>query len=196
MHGLINKGLQAFLAETYGAETWGRIAARADLPREGFEALLVYDARLTLAMLDAAEDALGKSRAVLLEDFGTYLVSHPSTEPVRRLLRFGGHDFSEFLNSLDELPGRVGLAIPSLALPEIETREVAPNAFEVTCGPGVPDFALVLAGLLRAMADDYGALVLIDAMPCDRAGIRLSVQLLERDFSEGRRFELAREGGP
>jgi len=194
MHGLINKGLQAFLAETYGRETWGRIAARAEVPREGFEALLVYDARMTLALLDAAEDALGKSRTVLLEDFGTYLVSHPSTEPVRRLLRFGGLDFSEFLNSLDELPGRVGLAIPSLVLPEIETREVAPNAYEVTCGPDVPDFALVLAGLLRAMADDYGALVLIDAAPCDRAGMRLSVQLLEGDFSERRAFALAREG--
>jgi len=196
MHGLINRGLQGFLTDTYGQDTWARIADLAALAPEGFEALLTYDPALTVAVLDAAVATLGKPREVLLEDLGTYIVSHPATEPVRRLLRFGGLDFADFMNSLDELPGRARLAVPDLCLPDIETTEVAPDAFVVICRSHFAGFGLILAGLLRAMADDYGALALIewtgecpDACPCCE---QISVRLLEGAYSEGRQFALFR----
>jgi hypothetical protein len=50
----------------------------------------------------------------LLEDIGTYLVTDPALEPLRRLLRFGGDTFAEFLGSLEELPDRARLAMPQL----------------------------------------------------------------------------------
>lgn len=193
MHGLINKGLQAFLTETYGRDTWAEVSARAGLPPEGFEALLNYDPDLTRVTLDAAVSALRKPQDTLLEDLGTHLVSHPTMGAVRRLLRFGGEDFADFMDSLDELPGRARLAVPNLRLPDIETREVAPHAYEVKCRWDLPGFGLILAGLLRAMADDYGALVLIDWQGADGREGRLTVRLLEGDFAEGREFELSRE---
>jgi len=192
MHGLINKGLQGFLTETYGLDTWARIARRAALAPEGFEALLTYDPNQTVAVLDVAVTILGKPREVLLEDLGTYLVSHPTTEPVRRLLRFGGLDFADFMNSLDELPGRARLAVPDLRLPDIETTEVAPEAFVVICRSDFAGFGLILAGLLRAMADDYGALALIEWQGERPGGERISVRLLEGEYSEGRQFALSR----
>jgi hypothetical protein len=192
MHGLINKGLQGFLTETYGHATWVTIADRAEVSQEGFEALMIYEPSQTSAVLDAAAGTLGKSREILLEDLGTYLVSHPTTEPVRRLLRFGGLDFAEFMNSLDELPGRAKLAVPNLDLPEIETREVATDAFEVVCRSPFAGFGRILSGLLRAMADDYGALVLIEWGGEAVDYERLTVRLLEGEFAEGRQFELSR----
>ena len=47
-----------------------------------------------------------------------------------------------------------------------------------------------MMGVLRAMADDYGALVLLEH--CGRAaGVEtLKIILVEVDFSEGRSFEL------
>ena len=192
MHGLINRGLQGFLTETYGSARWEQIADRAEVSPEGFEALMIYEASQTSAVLEAAASVLGKSRDMLLEDLGTYLVSHPTTEPVRRLLRFGGLDFAEFMHSLDELPGRAKLAVPNLNLPEIETREVTPDSFEVVCRSDFPGFGRILSGLLRAMADDYGALVLIEWAGASVCSERLTVQLLEGDFAEGRRFELSR----
>lgn len=192
MHGLINRGLQGFLTETYGSAMWEQIADRAEVSPEGFEALMIYEASQTSAVLEAAESVLGKSRDMLLEDLGTYLVSHPTTEPVRRLLRFGGLDFAEFMHSLDELPGRAKLAVPNFHLPEIETREVTPDSFEVLCRSDFQGFGRILSGLLRAMADDYGALVLIEWAGASGCCERLTVQLLEGDFAEGRRFELSR----
>ena len=44
---------------------------------------------------------------------------------------------------------------------------------------------------LRALADDYGALVFIDFGGRENGVDRLSVRLLEADFAEGRGFDLA-----
>lgn len=55
----------------------------------------------------------------------------------------------------------------------------------------------VALGALRAMADDYGALVLIDPdLSCATGmpGAALSVQLLEAAHGTGRRFDLAMVG--
>lgn len=190
MHGLMNKGLQGFLTETYGAETWGVIAARAGLAPDAFEALLVYDPTEMQRVLDAAVGTLGKPREVLLEDLGTHIVSHPTTEPVRRLLRFGGVDFGDFLNSIDELPGRARLALPGISLPEIVTQEVSDDAYLLSCRGGFPGIRWTLAGLLRAMADDYGALAIIEPQDEVEGEERLAVQLLDDAFFEGRHFDL------
>ncbi len=60
---------------------------------------------------------------MLLEDLGTYLVSHPNVQGLRRLLRFGGAGFIDFLHSLDELHDRARLAVPDLDLPQLELRD-------------------------------------------------------------------------
>ena len=44
---------------------------------------------------------------------------------------------------------------------------------------------------LRAMADDYGALVLLDHLGTGADGEVVAIHLLERRFAEGRRFHLA-----
>ncbi len=52
MYGLINKALQAFLTENYGAALWSRVAHALGLGPEGFEAMLRYDDRLTEELID------------------------------------------------------------------------------------------------------------------------------------------------
>ena len=55
---------------------------------------------------------LGRPVAGMMEDLGTYLIMNPSFPAVRRLLRFSGVTFLDFLHSLDDLPDRVRLAVP------------------------------------------------------------------------------------
>ena len=106
MHGLINRSIQGFVWNTYGAEAWGKVAAKAALEVPTFEAMLIYDDVLTDRVLDSAASVLDRPRDEMMEDIGTYLVSHSGFEAVRRLLRFGGVDFEDFLHSLDDLPDR------------------------------------------------------------------------------------------
>lgn len=186
MHGLINRSVQCFLRDTYGDALWRDVAGRIGLPPEGFEPMLHYPDGLTATLLEAAATRLGKPRAALLEDLGAYLVTR---EPLRRLMRFGGADYAEFLLSLDEMQGRGLMALPDLALPEIALRHADGGRFTLAV-TGSDGWGPVLAGLLRAMADDYGALALIEVAE-DEVGALLHVTLHEARFSEGRRFDLA-----
>ena len=88
MHGLINRSIQCFLRDTYGPASWSAIAGAAGLGFDNFEPLLIYDAALTESVIAAAAGYLQRPRETVLEDLGTYLVSHPNLEALRRLLRF------------------------------------------------------------------------------------------------------------
>ena len=193
MHGLINRAVERFTRDTYGRETWHGIIHRLDLGVTGFEAMLTYDDAITHEVLGELALTLGKPVAAVLEDIGTYLVSHPNLEALRRLLRFGGLDFVEFLHSLDDLPGRARLAVPDLVLPELELREHARDHYSLTVGP-LPDrriaFGPVMMGLLRAMADDYGALVFLDHKGARPEGEIIGIRVIEAAFASGRAFDL------
>ncbi|RWR49348.1 heme NO-binding protein [Sinirhodobacter ferrireducens] len=188
MYGLINKALQAFLVENYGPALWSRVAHALGVGPEGFEAMLRYEDRLTEELIDIAARTLDKPRAALLEDVGAFLTT---IEPLRRLLRFGGSDYWEFLFSLDELQGRGLMTLPDLELPELSLRSESGGRFVIEVRGPIAGWGAVMAGLLRAMADDYGALVLIEAVPpCGRLE-RVQVMLLEAAYASGRRFDLA-----
>lgn len=194
MHGLINRAIERFIRDTYGRDVWALIVARAGLGFSEFEAMLSYEPALTCDVLAGAEQVLDRTRDTILEDIGTYLVSHPKLDPLRRLLRFGGVDFVEFLHSLDELPGRARLAVPDLDIPNLELSAHGEQTYQLRCdvptaaGPG---FGHVLVGVLRAMADDYGALVVLDHAGGGKDVEILQIQLLSEAYSSGKMFDLA-----
>ncbi|WP_298676801.1 heme NO-binding domain-containing protein [uncultured Lentibacter sp.] len=195
MHGLINRTIQAFVSDTRGADFWRDVAQQAQLGFDDFEAMLSYDAQLTERVLQAAAEALGLPQEALLEDIGAYLVSHEKTESMRRLLRFGGVDFVEFLHSLDDLPDRARLAVDDLVLPQLELEEHGSDRFSLTVRAKITGFGAVLMGVLRGMADDYGALVLLDYMARGPGEERIDIQLIEAAFAEGRGFDLGARAG-
>ena len=226
MHGLVNKAVEAFVTDSFGAERWKAVLHAAGLwdsiGADGFDSLGSYPDALTDRILSCATVLLGRTRESLLEDLGTYLVSHPRTEGLRRLLRFGGGTYGEFLHSLGDLPARARLAVPDLHLPGLRVVEVdaqrrssrssggsdgvvsdgsggasrsspvdpvlragvgepvvrlasqcrqqmhagpEPVRLSLTCLDCPEGFSLVMLGVLRAMADDYGALVMLEALP-------------------------------
>ncbi len=190
MHGLINNTLQCFLQDTYGEGAWSEIACHADIDPPEFEAMLHYESTLTDRLLNVAAMHLNKPRDAILEDVGTYLISHPNKESLRRLLRFGGVTFTEFLHSLDDLPDRARMAVPDLDLPELELTEFARDRFVLHSTGPVPGFGLVLVGVLRAMADDYGALVILDHDGWHDGCERIAITLVETEYAQGRQFDL------
>ena len=190
MYGLINKAIEVFTLETYGTAEWRAVTSRADLGFSTVEAMLPYDADVTDQLMVAMADQLGRRREDLLEDLGTFLVTGPSLPAIRRLLRFGGVTYEEFLHSLEELSDRVRLSVQDLRLPELILTEDGDGRFRLQCQPGLPGFAYVLLGVLRAMADDYGALAVLDLTDQGQGGALITVSVVEHTFAEGRRFEL------
>jgi hypothetical protein len=190
MHGLTNRAIQCFVIDTYGVDRWTECARVADIEFSDFETLLIYDNDLTNEILDTASAVLHRPRFELMEDLGTYLVSHPNTESLRRLLRFGGDTFIEFLHSLDELPDRARLAVSDLILPELDLRDQTATQYSLACRSPVAGSGHVFIGILRAMADDYGALVMLEHLGASQGIETISISLVASEFATGRRFEL------
>lgn len=194
MHHLINRAFQSFVRDTFGPATCARLIQQAGLRQDSFECLFDHDPATTTKVVDAAVRLLGRPRAALFEDMGTYLVSHQNSENLRRLLRFGGARFIDFLHSLDDFPDRVQLALPHLDLPQLQLIEHSPDAFTLRFTTDLGDLGHILVGLLRAMADDYGALVLLDHRGQVNFAEELTIQVLDEGHTKGRRFELAAAG--
>ena len=195
MHGLINRALQSFAVSTYGPARWQRAVEAAGFDSAEFEAMLVYDDAPSLRLLDALCHETGRGADEFLEDLGTYLVSHPDTEALRRLLRFGGVGYVDFLHSLDDLPDRVRLAVSDLHLPALELHDHRDGRFSLVCHPGLPGYGSVMTGVLRAMADDYGALATLDFEPAGDGGGVIAMTLVETAFAAGRSFDLGARTG-
>lgn len=191
MHGLINRSFESFLRITYGQSLWAGVAEDLDAGFEAFETVLHYDDALSYRMLDSASTRLGKPPETLLEDFGTFLVAAPAAQRVRRLLRFGGVDYEDFLASLEDLRGRARLAVPDLDLPQLELEDRGGGLYRLICRSPHKGFGHVYLGLLRALADDYGALVLIDFEGDADGAEVLTIRLADTDFAEGRAFDLS-----
>lgn len=195
MHGLINRSIQNYVCDSYGEDIWQGAVALAGLAEQNFEAMLTYPDTVTPQILDATSAVLGRPRDELMEDIGTYLVSHPNTEAVRRLLRFGGVNFTDFLHSLDDLPARARLAVSDLHLPMIELVEYANGRFGLVCDSPVKGYGHLMMGILRVMADDYGALALLDHAGQGDGRETVTITLVEPDYAKGRAFDLGARAG-
>jgi hypothetical protein len=187
---MINRAIERFVRDTYGRDTWGLVVRRAGLDFCEFESMLMYEPEVTTLVLEAVSQVLERPEAEVLEDIGTYLVSHPKVEALRRLLRFGGQTFTEFLHSLDDLPARSRLAVSDLDLPDLELREHGGDMFSLTCQGSRAGFGHVIVGLLRALADDYGALVLLDHKGEQGGTEVIEIRVLTTAHASGRRFDL------
>lgn len=187
MDALLLRSLQGYVIDTFGLESWREVCRAAELRVETFEPMLRYDRGTADRIAQVAAAVQGRSVDAIWEDVGTYLVTNPDREGVRRLLRFGGTSYADFLHSLEELPGRARLAVPYLEVPEVTLDEIGPDRFELCCQSHLGGLQRVLVGLLTAMADDYGVLCLIE--PGERG--RTSITVLDRRHAKARQFDLA-----
>lgn len=196
MHGLINRAIECFVRDTYGAPVWYELVQTLDLEFTETEPMMPCPADLPGRMLAALAGELDKPRPGIEEDIGTYLVSHPNAERLRRLLRFGGVDFADFLHSLDDLPDRARLAVPDLNLPALTLCPDGPEGYRLQVGQIAGSLRLghTMTGLLRAMADDYGALALLEHDGTGPGAEVITIRLLDPDFAAGRRFDLGAQG--
>ncbi len=182
MHGMVNRSIEHFLRANYGDGIWHQVATDAGVDTGGFNGLTKYPESVTAQLLRAASAQLDKTSFELLEDVGAWLVQ---LESLRRLLRFSGSSFDDFVFALEELPGRVAMVLPGLPFKPITVSRKGDNRYLISGTDWQRGLPWIVAGALRGMADDYGVLALIDATD---DGVRLHV--LVQEFSEARPFHL------
>lgn len=187
MDALFLRALQGYVVDTFTWADWQAICHRAGLTAETIEPMLRYDPGTADRIALVAADVLGRPVDAIWEDVGTYLVTNPDREGVRRLLRFGGMSYVDFLHSLEELPGRARLAMPELDLPDVTLDQTGPDRFCLQCPSHLRATQRVLVGMLTAMADDYGVLCMIEP----GADNRTMITIHDSQHAAARRFDLA-----
>lgn len=187
MHGLVNRSVEEFLRDTSGPDVWAAVAQSCGVDPRGFQTVRDYPDALTTAMVAEAAGRLDQPEAEFLEDLGAWLAQR---ESLRRLLRFGGATYAEFVRSLDQLAERAEMVVPNLSLPQVRvTVAQGASKFTLTVERG-DNWDRLLAGILRQMADDYGALALI---ACNDGVV--SIEVPEHGYAAGREFMLSPPGG-
>ena len=194
MHGLIIRSIHCFLRDNHGPEVWRAVAAGTPFAQADIDVLRDYPGLCATELIGAAAREIGQPVPDLLEDLGVYLASHPSSANVRRLLRFGGDSFTEFLHSLPELRDRVQLAVETLELPVLELRQHYAGSYSLSVVAGETGSGHVLAGVLRAMADDYGSLVMLENVGRSGRAETVSIQVLDLNFGTANAFDYLNVG--
>ncbi|WP_282602763.1 heme NO-binding domain-containing protein [Paracoccus sp. PARArs4] len=178
MDTLINRTVEEFLRATYGEGLVGTITDELATTEENDP---VPGRVHGMRMLDRAAFRLVKPTVEMLEDLGAWMTR---IEAIRRLLRFSGRDFTDFLLRLEEMPGRAHLVLPNLHLPAIQVEAVGHSIF-LTMSPPDAAWRHLLIGIVRGMADDYGALCLIST-----EGALIRVDVWDTSFAQARDFSL------
>lgn len=185
MYTLVGRSLESFLRSTYGDAFWQDLL-RTALPEQASRPLLTRpSARDTRRIVFLASRRLNKPVTEIVEDLGAWIVR---LEGVRRLLRFSGPNFVEFIRSLEELPGRALLVLPHFPLPELSVTAEGAEEYEILVPRRPRGWIWAIAGMLRGMADDYGTLALIAV-----AGDRISLRIVLEEHAAGRPFVLSAE---
>lgn len=198
MNRLVFRAVEEFLRDTYGDELWRDVIAAdqgaASAPGSARSTLSpMAHLRGAEKLITVGAHNLGKPADELFEDLGAWLARR---EAIRRLLRFSGTSFGDFVLSLEELPGRAQFVMPDLEMPPIIVERENDKLVQLIMPPHSGVWMAILGGLLRAMADDYGALGLILVQ-----GSAVEVHISDETFARGRDFHLgagvqAREAGP
>ena len=76
MLGLVNKAIENFIIDSYGDQLWQDVVQQNTEFESCFELMLKYPDRLTFELCDALAATLKRPQVDVLEDLGTYLVSH------------------------------------------------------------------------------------------------------------------------
>ncbi|MEO0860820.1 MAG: heme NO-binding domain-containing protein [Pseudomonadota bacterium] len=191
---MICKALEGYVRTTHGDGIWDQACRDAGIKTRSFETVHEYPDEKFDRVLMSVAGTLGRRIAVLMEDMGMWVVTHPPLAPVRRLFRFSGETFSAFMVSLDEINDRAQMALPGLELPIYRVRSDEPGAYVVRSTWVSEGGGPLLCGVLQALADEYGALVLLEVLSSQRIdGIwhdETQVQVVQEDFQAPSSFQL------
>ncbi|WP_199261327.1 heme NO-binding domain-containing protein [Paracoccus binzhouensis] len=182
MHGLVNRSVEAFTRATYGEDLWKRVLLRTRADPNIFLTWSDCPNRVTYSLVVAAARLVGKSMNEYLEDIGSWLTRQ---EQIRRLLRFSGGNYRDFLESLQDLPDRIRLVIPDLLMPDLCVVLDSADCYRIAASHHQPGFLQIIAGVLRGMADDYGSLAIIFA-----SRNRITARVAQSEYAMKRHFSL------
>lgn len=165
MYGMINQGVQNFVVEHFGQEDWIDVCARAGVSETQFEGMLTYPDEVTYKLVGAICEKYDMDQKAALETFGCYWVGYSKTTTVGKLLRFGGQELADRLDSLNEMHSRIKISMPHLKPPHFEFEEHEDGSSQLHYSSDREGLEPMVVGLVQGLAKEAGVEVEITQLP-------------------------------
>ena len=124
MYGMVNLAIQEFVSGHYGQDVWEAICSKTPATHGPFLTMEQYPDQLSVDLLVAASELVGKSVSELLEELGEYWIGFAQRSGYGELMEVLGNDVFEALQNLDNLHTRVGCAFPDLLPPSFWVTDI------------------------------------------------------------------------
>ena len=174
MYGMVNQGIQTFIVEKFGQDDWRDICSKADLSHDTFETMLTYPDDVTYRLVDVISKKYGMTSGEVLKVFGDYWVDYSASTRLGTVLRFGGRDVVQRLESLNEMHERIQSTMPHLRPPSFEFEEGDGGEHKLHYASEREGLEDMVIGLVEGLGRDSGQRVQITKdpapmYPCYRA---------------------------
>ncbi|MEM0977518.1 MAG: heme NO-binding domain-containing protein [Pseudomonadota bacterium] len=158
MLGLVNRGLESFVRDLHGETAWHEIRSRVPNAPEKFEALLQYPWAVTAGLIAGVAEYSNVSEDEILEDLGTYAVTDLWDSKLRRIFLFCGGCFDEFLHGLGDLFRALEDTHSAFVAKSWTLKSEGSGIYFLVYSGSLNGLGPVVSGILRSLADQYGAL--------------------------------------
>lgn len=162
MYGIINRAIRSFIIENHSEAVWTEIRESANVTDESFIAMRQCEDAVTYNLVDAICKKFDMDAQPALEAFGEYWVGFSGDLPIGKLLKFSGKDLVSRLSALDEMHGRVKMAMPALQPPAFEFIENEHGPHRLIYRSHRQGLEAMVAGLVRGMAKESGEAIAIE----------------------------------
>ena len=92
------------------------------MSEDNFEGMLTYPDDVTYKLVGVISEKYDMTAAEVLKAFGDYWVDYSASSTIGQLLRFGGKDLADRLDSLNEMHERIKMSMPHLKPPSFRVR--------------------------------------------------------------------------
>lgn len=173
MYGLVNRAIQQMVSTEHGEAVWEQVKCRAELADLDFFATYeAYPDDVTHRLVAAASEVLDLSPAAIMEAFGRYWITYTANEGYELLLESTGENLEDFLQHLDHLHARAGLAFPQLRPPSFRCAHAPDGALDLEYRSSREGLAPMVTGLLEGLGDRFHTPVVVEQTESRQQGDR------------------------
>ena len=120
MKGIINKGIQELVVETFGAEVWEDVKSLAGCDEPFFAISNSYPDQMTVDLVKAASEITGLSVETVLIEYGKFIVPNTLKEQYPSYFHLAGKSPREFLLNMNRVHEHVTRSIMNSVPPEFK----------------------------------------------------------------------------
>ena len=168
MHGIIFAELKKYVETRADAEAWRAILAGAGMPGKMYIAMKQYDDAELVALVQSASAATGTPAAVLLKDFGAFIVPD-LLKTYKAFMRPEWRTMDVLELTESHIHTKVRTMTKGAMPPFLEPKRISPSEVVITYRSG-RRLCPVAEGIIEGIADHFGERIAMTHAKCMNRG--------------------------